>query len=921
MKRKDCAPDDTTCIAPHLWGVYSKAASLPVTQRESYLDRACKNPQERAFVESLFSQSDEADKFFSDLEPDPRSAGLSLNPGDQAGPFKLLQKIGEGGFGVVFMAEQRDPIARRVALKIIKHGMDTREVIARFEAERQALALMDHPNIAKIFEAGSTESGRPFFVMELVKGIPLTSFCDEKKLTTQQRLKLFLDICSAVHHAHQKGIIHRDLKPSNILVTMHGDKPVPKIIDFGIAKATQHQLTEKTLFTRFEQFVGTPVYMSPEQAARSGLDIDTRSDLYALGILLYELLAGTPPFDPQSLRSAGYDEMRRIIQEDDPLKPSRRIECLQDEERATIAGCHQADPQKLQHQLRGELDWIVMKAIEKDRSRRYGTAEGFAEDIQRFLRNEPVTAGAPSATYRFRKFARRHKGQLTACAAVAIALVAGTAVSTWQAARAKDEAHRAKQTLAELRAAAPAFMAHAQTQINKGTYGEALKTYDYYLSALRPGDRVGKMAKQNLVETLPCLENLSKAGLTFTFQALDPPKLTLKVTGKEFDDSKMNLLADARVSELDLAGTGVTDVPGLDALPELSVLILDHTQIKSLASLRNLPLTTLRVGWTKVEDLTPLRGMPLRQLGIHYTEVRNLLPLAGLPLEILYMDSSKVTDLSPLEGLDQLKHLMLPLAVRDFTPLDKMPHLERVSFWFNSDLHGPTMSRETFDSLDPPSYVVMLDALSRPGWKTDHEVLDYFFELGSRALATPELASILVQSAAVLASAEEGNRYESLRNGILNRLDASDSPSTVKVESFARAALMKPLPKPQAVKILARLQKTKLDRGYAGFALALAAFRAHDYLRAVEIMDDLRLDSDRRVEMLASVLEAVARSLMSPQNANAQLAGAHGSVNAFEDRHQVNIYKYDWQDIFLARVLLQEAETAAKNLEVAPIAP
>ena len=349
------------------------------------------------------------------------------------GRYKLLQQIGEGGFGTVWMAEQMEPVSRRVALKIIKLGMDTREVMARFEQERQALAMMDHPNIAKVLDAGATDKGRPFFVMELVKGMPITQYCDEAGLGTRERLALIGDVCSAINHAHQKGIIHRDIKPSNVMVTQHGDKPVVKVIDFGIAKATQGKLTDKTLFTRFEQFIGTPVYMSPEQASTSGLDIDTRSDIYALGVLLYELLTGKPPFDAKSLASAGYEEMRRIIREVEPAKPSSRISTMAGEERTLLAKVRHIEPDKLHRLVEPDLDWIVMKAIEKDRSRRYETANGFAEDIRRYLANEPVSAAAPSVAYFFRKFARRHRASLGLAALIAVVLVAATGISAWQA--------------------------------------------------------------------------------------------------------------------------------------------------------------------------------------------------------------------------------------------------------------------------------------------------------------------------------------------------------------------------------------------------------------------------------------------------------------------------------------------------------
>jgi serine/threonine protein kinase/WD40 repeat protein len=350
-------------------------------------------------------------------------------PGERIEHYKLLQEIGQGGFGTVWMAEQEQPVKRRVALKIIKMGMDTREVIARFEQERQALAMMDHPNIARVFDAGATPFGRPYFVMELVKGVPITEFCDEQQVDTQHRLELFGDVCSAINHAHQKGVIHRDIKPSNVMITLHGDKPVVKVIDFGIAKATKGKLTDKTLFTRFEQFVGTPVYMSPEQATTSGLDIDTRSDIYALGILLYELLTGKPPFDAKSLASAGYDEMRRIIREVEPPKPSLKLSTIAREERTRLARARHVEPDKLSHLVEPDLDWIVMKCLEKDRSRRYETANNLARDVERYLRNEPITARSPSRAYQFQKFIRRNKLAFASITAITLALLMGLGTS------------------------------------------------------------------------------------------------------------------------------------------------------------------------------------------------------------------------------------------------------------------------------------------------------------------------------------------------------------------------------------------------------------------------------------------------------------------------------------------------------------
>jgi serine/threonine protein kinase/tetratricopeptide (TPR) repeat protein len=352
-------------------------------------------------------------------------------PGDTIGRYKLLQKLGEGGCGVVYMAEQEEPVRRRVALKIIKLGMDTHTVVARFDAERQALALMDHANIARVLDAGATETGRPFFVMELVRGIKITDYADQNSLSTRERLELFIQVCRAIQHAHQKGVIHRDIKPSNVLVTLYDGVPVPKVIDFGIAKATQGRLTDHTLFTAFDQFIGTPAYMSPEQAEMSGLDIDTRSDIYSLGVLLYELLTSKPPFNTKELMAGGLGEVRDRIRQKEPTRPSTMLSTLVVGDLAQIAKARRTEPFKLISLIRGDLEWIVMKCMEKDRTRRYETANGLASDLQRHLRNEPVVARPPSKTYLFQKFVRRHKLLFGSISAVAAALCFGLGLSTW----------------------------------------------------------------------------------------------------------------------------------------------------------------------------------------------------------------------------------------------------------------------------------------------------------------------------------------------------------------------------------------------------------------------------------------------------------------------------------------------------------
>jgi len=433
--------------------LFYKALEQPLAQREQFLEEACGTDATlRAAVEELLRADREAGAFLSGTSRTPAEFEAELarlkpeEAGERIGNYKLLQQIGEGGFGTVWMAEQEKPVRRRVALKIIKLGMDTKEVIARFEQERQALAMMDHPNIAKVHDAGATPFGRPFFVMELVKGVKITDYCDSANLSPADRLRLFIQVCQAIQHAHQKGIIHRDSKPSNILVTLHDGVPVPKVIDFGVAKATQQQrLTDLTLFTQFEQMIGTPLYMSPEQAEMSGLDIDTRTDIYALGVLLYELLTGRTPFDPADLMKRGLDEIRRAIREQEPPRPSTALSTMALEVRTDVAAHRHCDSAKLVGLLRGDLDWIVMKALEKDRTRRYATANAFADDVERHLTSKPVVARPPSTAYLLRSLVRRHQTAVAASCAVVLALIAGIGVSTWQAVRASNAESAAAQ--------------------------------------------------------------------------------------------------------------------------------------------------------------------------------------------------------------------------------------------------------------------------------------------------------------------------------------------------------------------------------------------------------------------------------------------------------------------------------------------
>jgi eukaryotic-like serine/threonine-protein kinase len=483
--------------------------------RAAYLGEACGGETSiRQRVEALLQVHDEQQSFLAspaitaDLDPPLMLTG----PGTVIGRYKILEPIGEGGYGTVFMAEQTTPVQRRVALKIIKAGMDTRQVIARFEAERQALAVMDHPNIAKVFDAGTTETGRLYFVMELVKGMPITKYCDEHHLPPRARLELFVQVCQAVQHAHQKGIIHRDLKPSNVLVALYDGKPVPKVIDFGIAKATGQPLTERTMFTGFGDVIGTLEYMSPEQAEVNQLDVDTRSDIYSLGVLLYELLTGSTPLEHKRVKVAGLLEMLRLVRDEEPPKPSTRLSTSAG--LPSIAANRGLEPKKLSGLVYGELDWIVMKALEKDRTRRYETANGFAQDVQHYLADEPVQACPPSAAYRLKKLVRRNKGPVLAAAVVLLTLLGGIVGTTWQAVRAEQarqaEARRAEgERLAKERAETNFTLANEAVEEYLGTVTNdpELKRADFH-----------RLRKKLLEGALPFFQKIAK-------QKSDDPKV------------------------------------------------------------------------------------------------------------------------------------------------------------------------------------------------------------------------------------------------------------------------------------------------------------------------------------------------------------------------------------------------------------
>lgn len=508
----------------NLYALFTKCRTLPELERAAFLDREVADCNLRQQIESML-EFDAAphtlqgppEELFTATDDMPDSAEA---PVTQIGSYKIREKIGEGGFGVVYVAEQTQPVARKVALKIIKPGMDTRDVIARFEVERQALALMDHPNIARVLEAGATDSGRPYFVMELVHGLPITDFCDEQRMGLRARLQLFIDVCRAVQHAHQKGIIHRDLKPSNVMVTMRDDKPTVKVIDFGVSKALSRRLIDKTVYTAYGQMIGTPLYMSPEQAQLNEIDVDTRSDVYSLGVLLYELLTGCTPFETETLRNAGFDEMRRIIREDDPPRPSVRVSTLNVDRVTTAADRRRIDHRRFDQTLRGELDLIVMKALEKDRSRRYESSSAFAADLQRYLDNEPVQACPPSVWYRFRKFARRRRGELTVGIVMAVAALLVVATIGWMV---RDRAARDQETLREQAARQARLRTQIETVVedvdrlmHEQQWSQAMIAARHAESLLVDGEAVSDLSTRmrNILNELQFVEACTQARLS-----------------------------------------------------------------------------------------------------------------------------------------------------------------------------------------------------------------------------------------------------------------------------------------------------------------------------------------------------------------------------------------------------------------------
>jgi serine/threonine protein kinase len=699
--------------------IFLAAVNLPADQRESYLLAACAGDETlRQGVAELLKSHDEIGGFldapFAVTDAVAPASPPQFPEGTQIGPYKLLQQIGEGGMGVVYMAEQQKPVRRRVALKIIKPGMDSRQVIARFEAERQALAMMDHPNIARVLDAGCTDSGRPYFAMELVQGIPITKYCDDKQLSPQERLELFVEVCHAVQHAHQKGIIHRDLKPSNVLIAIYDGKPIPKIIDFGVAKALHQQLTEKTMFTQFGAVVGTLEYMSPEQADMDLVGTDTRSDIYSLGVLLYVLLTGTTPMDGKKLRSLGYAEMVKTIREVDPPKPSTRLS-QSAHDLANISAKRHTEPRRLKKLVAGDLDWIVMKCLEKDRSRRYETANGLAMDIRRHLHDEAVTACPPGQLYKLQKLVRRNKLACTAAACVMGALVVGLAASLWQAGRAEREAtraqneaeraqneagraaheaerarsaeHQAVSALDELRATAPTFAAEAKTLAAKGQFDLAIEKLNYAVK-LEPDAPEFLVAKGDLylcqLKTREAAAGYHdalrlkagfgpaemKAKLCDQLLAVPPSaqgKLSLESLVKVYSALKPNKRSDAELKAVREAYANEKErlwkywLPRLQSLPMFAKLKLDTfaTNI-SRFNIRDDGQLSLFLEGMDFSDLSQLKNLPIADLYI--------------------LRCKNVADVQVLAEMPSLENVTIPVLARHIEALHKLPKLKRLSF-------------------------------------------------------------------------------------------------------------------------------------------------------------------------------------------------------------------------------------------------
>jgi serine/threonine protein kinase len=868
------------------------------------------------------------------------------------GPYKLKEQIGEGGFGLVFVAEQQEPVRRKVALKVIKPGMDSRQVITRFEAERQALALMDHPNIARVLDAGATDSGRPYFVMELVRGIPITDYCDKNQLSPRDRLDLFITVCQAVQHAHQKGIIHRDIKPSNVLVTSHDGKPVAKVIDFGVAKAINQQLTERSIYTNFAQMIGTPLYMSPEQAEMSGLDIDTRSDIYSLGVLLYELLTGTTPLDKKRFAKAAYDEIRRMIREDEPQKPSTRLSTS--DSIASIAAQRHIEPARLSKLMRGDLDWITMKALEKDRTRRYETANGLARDIQRYLSDEPVEACPPSATYRLRKFARKNRAALATASLFAITLVLFSALCIWFAIDSLNAQHRAAaaQALAEQERDRATAAAEAEKQAKVGAQAREAETkavLDFVenkvFAAARPrGQEGGQGYEVKLADAITAA--LPYVEKSFADQPLIEARLRMTL-GLSFSYLGKDDVAEEqfrRARNLFTAKLGPDHPYTLASMHNLAnsyYFLGRHPEALALRE-ETLKLTKARLGPDHPDTLGCMNN-----LAQSYAAVGRHPEALALREETLKLKKAKLGPDHPdtllsMSNLaysyadlgrqaDALRFREAALAVWKAKYGDDHPETLRsrgnladsyAAFGRYSDaikLYEEVLSRRgDFANPGDSTLVAATKGLARCFGSLGQRNESAAYWLKAQALA-PTDTDVLLSAAAAVLSAGDAEKYTALRRQAIEQFSGTTDPTTA--ERVAKACLLTPPPPADLPRIIA-LADTAVTRGkdhewlfYFQMARGMAAYRAGDWAATLDWCGRSRQGRPDWQSVIAQNLlfEAMAHDkLGNTQRAAVAMAEAARLIDDYraELPGGGKAVSHDW---LMCDIIRKEAESVLKN--------